>query len=1147
MSANELAARGQVAELARQRARDERRMFQPDSLIVHRQEDLEPEIFDLGDDGEDDQEEADPLIEKQLKKVEEKALEEGRIIEPIRKVKLIKKLPEHLKFKEDHPAYKIVPSIIHERYSGRDGAQFSKDTNKQTGKKNQMPCSVSTIVYPEDSRPQITVHNTAFDKKLDNRWLLRTWLNDHTQYPSVSVSISTGDKKPNIEARIFGSRLDRQGSIGLKSFEMNTGFDVNQAYTPSDSPELLDRSKKGKLMQKILRVDRGGKAVKWAGLSRSEIQRVRDKVFNNQPCDAWERAVAHIDRAHEIAIHHYPRNEEVEVTKKTCEYFTALMETAKEHGDFWFFSLTDPMTSLPARQFKFQGPESSPPRWLITHWWPVWHNGQIIEAIPVKWGGFPDCNVWPSPTISNSAWRMSLGRTRDTKTRTLANALEKQASIMLAQFKQSHADPGAFKVDVFASLSSPSVNMDDMRPEPGTTIELRIVKDGKFVPNRYKGVVVPNMWKGNATFTMYVQGNPDVTLHKTTQRASITVTSSDVAITRQENAMRLSLGHLDYEQREGPDIGYLAFSNEPQSGTTNLWLKNLQALQKQAFIDLCKNRNLNEEQMHFVHHFLQDESGISTLVGPPGTGKSEVLNAVIRAYVLTNKLYRPKEKTKVMVAAPANYAVDELCLRFIQFSEGINVVRFVGGTQSRAKPQAGDKVTIDSEENKGMAENLEAGFYEMADDWVHSRKVSDKLADWYSDAQFTTWVLKFIATTKDNNLKNTAVKWKDAYNALRSKELSGKARSYARDAKKEMEDVLLPLFYDQVDIVFVTLNSAAHDKLRPYFKVDLAVIDEIGMAAIPDLMTLIAPNLGFMKHMVLAGDTAQQRPMLLARSQNEFGRLHELSVLEKIKRGDFKERGIDYVELKVQYRAIPEIANMWAYLSYRKDGLKNADSTFQPKPLMSTFKKLFRGLGDKIYKDWACFGVAVSGPETYSRKWYNTTSQVNIKEANAVIQTIQALINEEPAAGGVRVMLKDILVLSPYQGQANHIASMAAVQGWMRQPENRIRVECTGKIHGNSAPIVLLSLCKNKPADPTSVKFVADPHMLNVAISRAESGLIIFGNFVPWVEALRFDSEYFRNKGKAIFGDLVKYLHRRIVSAQDMEALLKVVEEAEVM
>ncbi|KAH0387848.1 hypothetical protein KCU92_g1192, partial [Aureobasidium melanogenum] len=894
MSANEMAARRLDAELARQRARDAGREIRAREISVNEEQHLDPEIFDLGE-----QVEAGPLVQKQLKKIEEKAFEEGKIIEPIRKAILIKQLPEHLRFKEVHPAYEIVPSIIHERYSGRDGAHFGTDINKQTSKKNMVNCSLTTVVY-QGAIPEALVDNLDFDKKTEGeKPLIKTWVNDQTQYPSISILISRGNDKPNIEARIFGSHLNKQGSKEQNSFEMNVGFNLKAQYIPPGT-SLSEHAQKGRLMQKILKVDRAGKAVKWAGLSRAEIQSVRDKVFTNQPCEEWEEVVAHIDRAHDIAIHHVPRTEDVELTKKTCEYFTALMETAKEYGDFWFYSLTNSTTPLRARQFNFQGVESSPPRWLVTHWWPVWHNNQIIKAIPVKWGGFPDCNVWSSPTISNSAWRMSLGRTRDTKNVTLANALEKQAGITLAKFKQSRADRGAFEVEVYTSFSSPSVNVDDMRPDPGTTVEVRVVKNGKFAPNQYKGIVAPNMWKSNATFTMYVQGKPDVTLPNTAQRISITVTSSNVVLTRQEAAMRLSLSHLDYEQRQGPDIGYLAFSNEPQSGITNLWLKDMYAPQKDAFIDLCQKSNLNEEQMQFVHHFLQDQSGISTLVGPRGTGKSEVLCAVIRAYVLTNKRYRPNEKIKVMVAAPTNYAVDQLCLRFVQNSEGINVVRFDGGAQSKAVPLAGDNVTIDSENNedkKDMPENLGVGFHEMADDWVKSRKVSDKLADRCSDARLSEWIHDLWSTTKNIYLEDAAAKWLKACHAL-GKDVREEDKSDARDVKKKMEDILLPLFYDQVDIVFVTLDSAGDDKLCPFFKAHLAVINEVGMASIPEQMTLIAPNLDFTKHMVLAGDPAQGRPEFPGRSQNEFGRLHELSLLEKIKKGEFRERGIGYVQLK---------------------------------------------------------------------------------------------------------------------------------------------------------------------------------------------------------------------------------------------------------
>lgn len=512
-----------------------------------------------------------------------------------------------------------------------------------------------------------------------------------------------------------------------------------------------------------------------------------------------------------------------------------------------------------------------------------------------------------------------------------------------------------------------------------------------------------------------------------------------------------------------------------------------------------------------------------------------------------------------MVAAPCNYAIDQLCIRTTidnvdkDGKKVMNIVRFVGGAKTRTKAE--DHVMVDTSdaeesdadgnEKEVDAEAMSIAYFELSERWMQNRQRVDELAEYYSDAQFKAFVIETFRTSKDQRVKEVAKKWGQAEAALRSKETRGQERKKARETKLDMEEILLPLFWNFIDVAFCTLNSAAHDKIRPFFKATLIIIDESGMASVPDKLTAIVPSSKSLQHMILAGDPKQQRPTVIGRDQNEFCKLQDQSVLEQIKNRQLQGRGLDYVQLRRQYRSIPEIADMWATLSYEKDGLTNDESVLTPKPFMETFKKLFRGLGEKHYNDWACFAVAVSDPEAHSKKWNGTMSQFNEDEANLVVSTIHRLITEEPAESCPRVQLRDIMVLTPYQGQMSHIQCLVAAQGWTQDPSNCVRVESTGKIQGESSPIVIMSLCTNKPTDPTNAKFIGDGHMLNVAISRPQSGLIIFGNFLPWIEAIRTDSGYFAKQGLSVFGNLIQYLHpkqankqRKVVSEAHLKALL---------
>ncbi len=68
--------------------------------------------------------------------------------------------------------------------------------------------------------------------------------------------------------------------------------------------------------------------------------------------------------------------------------------------------------------------------------------------------------------------------------------------------------------------------------------------------------------------------------------------------------------------------------------------------------------NLNEPQKKAVHAFLTAESGLHCLLGPPGTGKTTTIVALLGNLCHTNK--------RVLVCAPSNKAVQVLAERFIE-------------------------------------------------------------------------------------------------------------------------------------------------------------------------------------------------------------------------------------------------------------------------------------------------------------------------------------------------------------------------------------------------------------------------------------------------------------------------------------------------
>ncbi|KAK8231487.1 AAA domain-containing protein [Phyllosticta capitalensis] len=142
-----------------------------------------------------------------------------------------------------------------------------------------------------------------------------------------------------------------------------------------------------------------------------------------------------------------------------------------------------------------------------------------------------------------------------------------------------------------------------------------------------------------------------------------------------------------------------------------------------------------------------------------------------------------------------------------------------------------------------------------------------------------------------------------------------------------------------------------------------------------------------------------------------------------------------------------------------------------------------------------------------SELFENTTSSFNETEAEAVVETIKALLAFVPTSVDTTVTdvkllperiinPEEILVITPYTGQRRLLNLMIYSQ--IPEARGKIAVMTTATVHSRENKIVLLSFVTNKPQDPSNVFFIARPKPLNVAITRAQEYLIMFGNFGGW-------------------------------------------------
>ena len=184
--------------------------------------------------------------------------------------------------------------------------------------------------------------------------------------------------------------------------------------------------------------------------------------------------------------------------------------------------------------------------------------------------------------------------------------------------------------------------------------------------------------------------------------------------------------------------------------------------------------------------------------------------------------------------------------------------------------------------------------------------------------------------------------------------------------------------------------------------------------------------------------------------------------------------GIRPIRLQVQYRMHPVLSNfpsMTFYEGSLQNGISKQERILKgfDFPWPSPEKPMF-------------FFHSISNEEISA----SGTSYLNRVEAQNVEQIVTAFFN----AG---LNPEQIGIITPYEGQRAFILSYMQRQGQL-DPElyRDIEVASVDSFQGREKDFILLSCVRSN--DSSGIGFLNDPRRLNVALTRAKYGLVIFGN-----------------------------------------------------
>lgn len=276
-------------------------------------------------------------------------------------------------------------------------------------------------------------------------------------------------------------------------------------------------------------------------------------------------------------------------------------------------------------------------------------------------------------------------------------------------------------------------------------------------------------------------------------------------------------------------------------------------------------------------------------------------------------------------------------------------------------------------------------------------------------------------------------------------------REYLKYTKNGTEQIIL-----NSKVICCTNCVAGDSRLGDYYY-DTVLVDEANQATEPEILI---PLLNGCSRFILAGDQMQLGPVSLCKSST-YGGLSR-SLFSRL-----ADLGAEFNVLNTQYRMHPSLSRFpieFFYENRLRDGISSLDridpnlrGDFWPnsKPLVFIDHLNFEG----------CSGAG--------------KSFVNTNEAFIILECVQILINE-----GVESSRQ--VILTPYEGQKRFIIELMDVYGI------DIEVYNIDEFQGKEKDYVLFSLVRSN--EKGQIGFLGDFKRMNVGITRARYGMIIFGS-----------------------------------------------------
>ncbi|CAA9960180.1 Superfamily I DNA and RNA helicase and helicase protein [Pyrenophora teres f. maculata] len=496
---------------------------------------------------------------------------------------------------------------------------------------------------------------------------------------------------------------------------------------------------------------------------------------------------------------------------------------------------------------------------------------------------------------------------------------------------------------------------------------------------------------------------------------------------------------------------------------------------------LISNYNVNMAQGKAIKSAI-DNDGFTLIQGPPGSGKTKTITAIVGAILSGSFRNRgtniavpgqPQSDAapkKILVCAPSNAAVDELCMRFRQGIKTLNgeerQISIVRLGRSEAVKASIQDLTLDELVDKRLGAEKRSD----ADSNGNEQEARQKV---FSEHQETSKQLReaYDLRNKGEVKGEAAAKLDNDISALyrKKKELSGQidaikdnqaATGRKADARR---DKAIAAILNDAHVVCSTLSGSGHNMFRTIeVEFDTVIVDEAAQCV--EMSALIPLKYGCAK-CILVGDPKQLPPTIFSKEAARFRYAQSLFMRMQ------QNHPNDVHLLDTQYRMHPEISLFPSQTFYDGKLLDGGDmASLRKQPWHQS----------SLLGPYRFFDVKGQQQKAPSGK-----SLMNIAEINVALQLYNRLTSDYPDYN----FKGKIGIITPYKSQLQEI-KQRFMKAYGQTIIEDIDFNTTDAFQGRESEIIIFSCVRANGG----IGFLDDVRRMNVGLTRAKSSLWVLGN-----------------------------------------------------